>query len=75
MENTAYREYILGAKMKVKLKNINDKLSSNQNYCGLKLEDWTALNQGKKVELSVVPKLIKKQVEEVKSASNSKGGK
>ena len=52
--------------MKVKLKSMNDKLSSNQNYCGLKLEDWTALNQGKKVELSVVPKLIKKQVEEVK---------
>lgn len=61
--------------MKVKLKNINDKLSSNRNYCGLRLEDWTALNQGKKVELNVVPELIKKQVEEVKSASNSKGGK
>ena len=75
MESATYRKYILGVKMKVKLKNINDKLSSNRNYCGLKLEDWTALNQGKKVELSVVPKLIKKQVEEVKSASSSKGGK
>jgi len=60
--------------MKVKLKN-SEKLSSNMNYCGLELDDWIALNQGKQVELDVVPKLIKEQVEEVKSASNKKGGK
>ena len=60
--------------MKLKIKN-GEKLSSNQNYCGLALDDWTALNQGKIVELDVVPKLIKEQVEEVKSASNKKGGK
>ena len=59
--------------MKVKLKN-GEKLSSNQNYCGLNHPDWVALNQGKAVELDVVPKLIKEQVEEVKSASNKKGG-
>ena len=60
--------------MKIKLKN-SEKLSSNMNYCGLELDDWIALNQGKQVELAVVPKLIKEQVEEVKSASNKKGGK
>jgi hypothetical protein len=60
--------------MKLKIKN-GEKLSSNQNYCGLVLDDWTALNQGKIVELDVVPKHIKEKVEEVKSASNKKGGK
>ena len=60
--------------MKVKLKN-GVKLSSNQNFCNLNHNDWIALNQGKVVELDVVPKLIKEQVEEVKSASNKKGGK
>ena len=60
--------------MKIKLKK-DEKLSSNQNYCGLDLDDWIALNQGKQVELDIVPKLIKEQVEEVKSASNKKGGK
>jgi hypothetical protein len=60
--------------MKVKLKN-GVKLSSNQNFCNLNHDDWIALNQGKVVELSVVPKLIKEQIEEVQSASNKKGGK
>tara|TARA_R100000664_G_scaffold19331_1_gene28486 strand:- start:1312 stop:1494 length:183 start_codon:yes stop_codon:yes gene_type:complete len=60
--------------MKIKLKK-DEKLSSNQNYCGLNLDDWIALNQGKQVELDIVPKLIKEKVEEVKSASNKKGGK
>ena len=60
--------------MKVKLKK-GEKLSSNMNYCGLELSDWTALNQGKVLELDVVPKLIKEQVEEVQAASNKKGGK
>jgi len=60
--------------MKVKLKS-GEKLSSNQNYCGLDLDDWIALNQGKRVELEVVPKHIEDQVEEVKSTSNKKGGK
>ena len=60
--------------MKIKLKN-GIELSSNQNYCGLKHPDWIALNQGKVVELDVVPKLIKEQVEELQSASNKKGGK
>jgi len=60
--------------MKIKLKK-DEKLSSNQNYCGLNLDDWIALNQGKQVELDIVPKLIKEKVEEVKSASSKKGGK
>ena len=57
--------------MKVKLKK-GKKLSSNCNYCNLEHSDWIALNQGKIVELKVVPELIKEQVEEVKSASNKK---
>ena len=61
--------------MKVKLKSMDDKLSSNQNYCGLELGDWTALNQGKKVELDVVPELIKEKVEGVQSTSSKKGDK
>ena len=60
--------------MKVKLKK-DEKLSSNQNYCGLDLDDWIALNQGKQVELDIIPDRIKEQVEEVKSASSKKGGK
>ena len=60
--------------MKVKLKN-GVKLSSNQNFCSLNHSDWIALNQGKVVELDVVPKLIKEQIEELQSASNKKGGK
>ena len=63
-----------GGIMKVKLKS-GEKLSSNQNYCGLALDNWIALNQGKVVELDVVPKLITDKVEEVKTASNKKGGK
>ena len=60
--------------MKLKLKN-GVKLSSNQNFCNLNHSDWVALNQGKVVELDVVPKLIKEQVEEVQATSNKKGGK
>ena len=54
--------------MKVKLKK-GEKLSSNMNYCGLSLEDWTALNQGKQVELKVVPSSIKEQIETKKKES------
>ena len=60
--------------MKIKLKK-DEKLSSNQNYCGLDLDDWIALNQWKEVELDIIPDRIKEQVEEVKSASSKKGGK
>ena len=60
--------------MKIKLKK-DEKLSSNMNYCGLNLDDWIALNQGKQVELDIIPDKIKEQVEEVKSASSKKGGK
>ena len=74
MEVSTLRECRLGGLMKVKLKN-GAKLSSNQNFCNLNHSDWIALNQGKVVELDVVPKLIKEQVEEVKYASNKKGGK
>jgi hypothetical protein len=60
--------------MKLKLKD-GEQLSSMNNYCGLDLDSWTALNQGKEVELSAVPELIKEKVEEVKSTSSTKGGK
>ena len=58
--------------MKVKLKK-GKKLSSNENYCGLELDDWTALNQGKQVEMDSIPDKIKEQVEGA-SATN-KGDK
>ena len=48
--------------MKVKLKK-DEKLSSNNNYCDLAYEDWVALNQGKSVELSEVPKRIENKIE------------
>ena len=60
--------------MKVKLKD-GETLSSMNNYRGLDMDSWTALNQGKVVELDVVPKLITDKVEEVKTASSKKGGK
>ena len=60
--------------MKIKLKG-GEKLSSNMNYYGLELGGWVALNQGKVVELDVVPKLITDKIEEVKTASSKKGGK
>ena len=60
--------------MKIKLKE-SVKLSSMNNYCGLDYDSWVALNQGKEVELDVVPENIKEKVEEVKSTSSKKGGK
>jgi|TARA_R100001530_G_scaffold82817_1_gene57686 hypothetical protein len=48
--------------MKVKIKE-GEKLSSMYNHCGLEMEDWVALNQGKEVELKSIPELIKDQVE------------
>ena len=60
--------------MKFKLKK-DVKLSSNNNFCCLNHSDWIGLNQGKIVELDVVPKHIKEQIEEVKATSNKKGGK
>ena len=58
--------------MKVKLKK-GEKLSSNMNYCGLEYDDWIALNQGKQVEMDVVPDKIKEQVEE--KSTTKKGDK
>ena len=43
--------------MKVKLKK-GEKLSSNNNYCNLPYNKWVMLNQGKSVELEVLPKLV-----------------
>tara|TARA_R100000808_G_C2123597_1_gene134312 strand:+ start:94 stop:276 length:183 start_codon:yes stop_codon:yes gene_type:complete len=60
--------------MKIKLKE-GEKLSSMNNYCGLNIDVWTALNQEKSVELDSIPELIKEKVEEVKTASKTKGGK
>jgi len=48
--------------MKVKLKK-GEKLSSQDNYCNLQINDWTALNQGKQVELDTVPDSIKEKIE------------
>ena len=48
--------------MKVKLKK-DEKLSSNNNYCNLVYKDWVALNQGKSIELSTIPNVIKDKIE------------
>jgi len=48
--------------MKVKLKK-DEKLSSNYNFCNLEHKDWVALNQGKSVELDIVPNQIKDKIE------------
>ena len=48
--------------MKVKLKK-GEKLSSNNNFCNLKYDDWVSLNQGKSVELDIAPKEIKDKLE------------
>tara|TARA_Y100001963_G_scaffold77773_1_gene107784 strand:- start:157 stop:387 length:231 start_codon:yes stop_codon:yes gene_type:complete len=74
MEVPTLRKYRLGGLMKIKLKN-GEKLSSMNNYCELDYDSWVALNQGKTVELSEVPELIKEKIEEVNSTSSKKGGK
>ena len=48
--------------MKVKLKK-GEKLSSNNNYCNLSHSNWVALNQGKSVELEVLPKQLDGKIE------------
>ena len=48
--------------MKVKLKK-GEKLSYNMNHCGLSLENWTALNQGRQVDLDIIPDLIKYKIQ------------
>jgi|TARA_R100001530_G_scaffold4298_1_gene5913 hypothetical protein len=48
--------------MKTKLKQ-GERLSSMYNHCGLDMDDWVALNQGKEVDLKTIPDLIKDQVE------------
>lgn len=48
--------------MKVKLKK-DKKLSIDFNYCGLPYNKWVALNQGKTVELEVVPKQLEGKIE------------
>ena len=58
--------------MKVKLKK-DEKLSSNNNYCNLAYEDWVALNQGKSVELSEIPKQIKDKIESKKKEIENNG--
>ena len=53
--------------MKIKLKK-GEKLSSNQSYQGLDMEVWTALNQGKVVEIDSMPEICKSQLEKVKES-------
>ena len=58
--------------MKVKLKK-GERLTSNYSHCYLDPADWTALNQGKQVELNVVPKIIEDKIESI--GSKVKGDK
>ena len=61
--------------MKVKLKK-GEKLSSLNNYCGLDMETWTNLNQGKEVQLDVIPKDIEDKFDGATASSkkDKKGG-
>lgn len=51
--------------MKIQLKK-GEKLSSNHSYQGLSVKKWTALNQGKQVEVSSLPEHCKDQLEILK---------
>ena len=51
--------------MKVKLKS-GEKLSSNNSYQGLTMEQWTSLNQGGQIEVSSIPEHCKEQLETLK---------
>jgi hypothetical protein len=57
--------------MKVKLKT-GEKLSSNNNYCNLPYEKWVALNQGKSVELDMLPKQLDGKIDEQNSKKGDK---
>lgn len=48
--------------IKVKLKS-GETLSSNNNYCNLKYDDWVSLNQGKTIEIDDLNKHIESSVE------------
>jgi len=48
--------------MKIKLKK-GEKLSSNYNFCNLEHKDWVALNQGRGVELDIIPSQIESKIE------------
>jgi len=55
--------------MKAKLKK-GEKLSSNYNFCNLEYKDWVALNQGKSVELDIVPEQVKSKLETFSKKEN-----
>ena len=57
--------------MKVKLKK-GEKLSSNNNYCNLPYDKWVALNQGKSVELDMLPKQLDGKIDEKNSKKGDK---
>ena len=62
--------------MKIKLKK-GVVLPNNWKSCGCTIDDWTALNAGKSIEVNSIPNLIKDNVDVVESASKNKnkGGK
>jgi len=55
--------------MKAKLKK-GEQLSSSDNFCNLKHSDWVALNQGKSVELDIVPEQVKSKLETFSKKEN-----
>jgi len=57
--------------MKVKLKK-GEKLLSNNNYCNLPYDKWVALNQGKSVELDMLPKQLDGKIDEQNSKKGDK---
>ena len=57
--------------MKLKLKK-GEKLPSNNNYCNLPYEKWVSLNQGKSVELDLLPKQLDGKIDEQNSKKGDK---
>ena len=58
--------------MKVKLKDIKNKMPHNNSFCGFSTEDWNSLNQGKSIEVNLIPESAKDFCEAV---SDKKEGK
>jgi len=57
--------------MKIKLKK-GEKLPSNYNYCNLPYDKWVALNQGKTVELDMVPNQLNEKIDKLNSKKGDK---
>ena len=54
--------------MKIKLKDIDKKISIDNNHQGLELMAWVKINKGNIIEVDSIPALCKDMVAEIKAA-------